>query len=388
MIIYKLALREYCLADEDNRWPRHEVYFRPGFVGPRRMDCAILRTCRAIYAESWHLPNKLREPVFRIDPTGSWINGKLDRYTGLVYIHSPKHGDLYAAQRLLLQRLRRMRGLYGLRNREKNAICSILEEGEDQDRVDWERRCLEIEHLQVFSSTRGLEKHALANALAMPDFHPQRITITIRHVDWKLWETDQRLCVRAGWLKQLGESLSPSTCEVVFELESLKRKRNQVDYIATHMSRYWFLERRDGTCLYADATEGSNTAGEWKGSSVLHDRRWLRDETGNRELEYYVVRVPLRERRLLREGAQISSFAQSGVLDISKMGVEAPGTPLKLPAGEPGSIDWPWGDNEEPLQQESQDDHGLVVFPRRCGNYWLRMPFPWQKNEHPKWDRW
>jgi hypothetical protein len=268
----------------------------------------------------------------------------------------------------------------------------MLEEGEDQDCDDRERRCLQIEHLQVFSSTRGLEKHALANALATPDFHPQSITITIRHVEWKRWETDRNLSIRAGWLKNLGESLSPSTCEVVFELESLKRKQDQVDYIATHISRYWFIKRRDGTCLYADATEGSNSVEKWTGSSVLHETRWARDETGGRELEYYVIRVPLRERRLIRKGARISSFAQAGQFDVSKMGIEAPGATLTMPADEPDSIYWPWADNEAEQHQGGEDDDGPPAHMHWCGNCLEAMrrkiPFPWQKNEHPKWDRW
>jgi hypothetical protein len=278
-----------------------------------------------------------------------------------------------------------MRLMHGIR-RQSSAVEWWALDFDDEERCRRDRKFLEIEHAQVFSSVRGLQTHALANILATPDFHPRHLTITIRHVDWQGWKEDLPLQIRGGWLEQLGHSLSPSTQEIVIELESLERKREQVDYIATHISRHWFIKRQDGEILYPDATEGSNTITQWNGSSVLHDTRWIRDESSAMELEYYIVSVPFRERRIHRAGAQISQEARDGIFDVSAMGVEAPGEPLTMTDHAIKTVHWPWGEGDPPPPGEPRPMRYHDFVWGVCGN--CRPPPPWRANEHPKWDRW
>lgn len=52
--IWSLALSTYC--DEEKPYPRKIQVWRPDLTGPRRLDTALLETCRAVYMETWDRP--------------------------------------------------------------------------------------------------------------------------------------------------------------------------------------------------------------------------------------------------------------------------------------------------------------------------------------------
>jgi hypothetical protein len=47
--IFALVLMQY--EDEAELYPEDSYWYRPGFTAPRKSDSALLRTCRAAYAE-------------------------------------------------------------------------------------------------------------------------------------------------------------------------------------------------------------------------------------------------------------------------------------------------------------------------------------------------
>ncbi|CAM1510381.1 Fc.00g007160.m01.CDS01 [Cosmosporella sp. VM-42] len=54
--IWHSATETYC--DPDQPYLPNELHWRPNTTGPYRCDTELLRTCRAIYAETWDLPLK------------------------------------------------------------------------------------------------------------------------------------------------------------------------------------------------------------------------------------------------------------------------------------------------------------------------------------------
>ena len=73
------------------------------------------------------------------------------------------------------------------------------------------------------------------------------------------------------------------------ELESLQRKKNQIDWVANEMVKAWHLERKDGSIMSADNDELD--VSNWSGSSTWNNERWVRDETKPSINEYYVKTV-------------------------------------------------------------------------------------------------
>jgi hypothetical protein len=74
------------------------------------------------------------------------------------------------------------------------------------------------------------------------------------------------------------------------QVESLERKKDQVDYVTSQMIEKWRFTRRDQTILQAAPT--SAIISRWSGSSTWEGKRWIRDETRPETLDYYVATVP------------------------------------------------------------------------------------------------
>lgn len=375
MQIYSLVLSEILDPNPEKRYSTTEAYCRPGFTASRKVDSSLLRTCRAVYREGWHLPDMLREQVF--------VLTKLDQYKQSWHVVSPPRVEQYKSRRLLVQTIRLMRTMHGLTgNREGiSSYDDLVKADADVERERALRRdALTIANLRVFTSPWALEMQCLHSILATEDCHPRRITLTIRHVDWSGWELDRPLELEGGWLLGLSRVLSPSTTELVIELETVPRKKEQAAYIATHISRHWFFKRQDGVALYPDATEGSNTVTKWTGRSTYGFTRWVRDESEEGKIQYHVIAVPFRVRGLMRQGAKIGDEAARGEYDVERLRVRAPG---EVPVLEPGTQPYvmvPWAETDQlGLEKHSQFLFGI------CGN--CRRP-PWLDNKHAHWDRW
>jgi hypothetical protein len=157
---------------------------------------------------------------------------------------------------------------------------------------------VEISHVRIFAQLCYLEPgEQLSKILRMRHFFPRKITVTIRHHDWWSWEDDARLRIDSTWVREC--RFPASLRELCVELESLQRKKGQVDRIASEMVKHWHFRRQDGMIMSASVEDFKVSC--WSGSSTWEDERWLRDETKPGTNEYYVKTItwrPSKERTL------------------------------------------------------------------------------------------
>ncbi|OAA63590.1 hypothetical protein SPI_03753 [Niveomyces insectorum RCEF 264] len=300
--IYTLALADYPDPAPDRAYDPDTCYTRPHYEAPRTSDTALLRTCRAVYAECWFLPFVLREQVH-------WLTAP-DR--------APPE--------------------YDRRARTHAALRAQLQQVQKQLGAGYNGALAQMAHLRVFAQMYKLERGALADLLRTPCLWPRRLTLTIRHADWWHWEDDEPLRFEAGWLPAVSAALPDSVGELCLELETLARKQDQLDAIAQQMRTKWFFRRTDGAVLYADATDGSpdgspdrdnSTVSRWTGTSTWNCQRWIRDETSPGHIDYYVVRVPFWPQHVVaRRGGRVSDearrAAEASHFDAAKMRLALP----------------------------------------------------------------
>ncbi|KAK0390510.1 hypothetical protein NLU13_0014 [Sarocladium strictum] len=188
---------------------------------------------------------------------------------------------------------------------------------------------IEIHELRVFAQMYRIEEGELEILLRLPYLHPRRLTLTIRHADWWFWEDDEQLRFEADWLENVGQALSSSTREVVIELETLSRKKAQLDHVAAHIARNWFFRRRDGVVLFGDVSGNSNELSTWRGASSWAGQRWVRDETSPGTIDYCIIAVPFRLRNMVeKRGGEIDSRFHTMPYTPHQMRVTAPGERL------------------------------------------------------------
>lgn len=210
-----------------------------------------------------------------------------------------------------------------LLRRRLETIANHLGEGAE--------RFMEMSSLRVFAQLCRLEGGGRIRSLvSTPHLRFRTLTVTIRHADWWDWETDEPLCIHTGsWIQYLASVLPETVTEVCMELESLERKKSQVNAIAEKMARGWYFKRRDGIALFADLTcfnEGAlqdmdsredttetfdekkreELVQRWSGPSTFNGQRWTRDETAPGRLDYYILKVPFRLQHVVeRKGGRI-----------------------------------------------------------------------------------
>lgn len=213
---------------------------------------------------------------------------------------------------------------------------------------------VEVDRLRVFAQMWKLEEGGLANVLKLPNLNPRTVTLTIRHADWWWWENDEPLRFEAKWIKEVNKALRPSVREVCIEIESVLRKKIQINAIATQMIERWSFKRQDGVVLYPEATGGSITEDVWTGSSSWQKTRWRRDESEPGKIQYFVLFVRFwSESEIVRRGGRISdvarNFAENDVFDANTMRLSLP--PLPNPGYPPSSV-------LETMHWESADESG------------------------------
>jgi len=248
-VILQYALADY--EDTSQSYAQETCYRRPDYFAPRRSDTALLRTCQRIYREAWFVPWASREHAFYLTAE--------DRRPGHVITAARMQPSL--------------------------DLLHAMHAGDDP---------ISIAHARVFAQLYMLEPGVrLAEILTLRHFHPRRITLTIRHTDWWMWEQDDPLHIDARWVN--GCRFPASVREFRVELESLERKRAQVDDMAQQMAAKWTFQRADGVALRAGTTAADSPVVQWRGSSTWNNARWIRDETSTPEmLEYYVRTVTWR----------------------------------------------------------------------------------------------
>jgi hypothetical protein len=298
--IFAHALADYPDPSPDVHWGENTCYTRPSYFAPRRTDTALLRACRAAYAEGWHLPALLREQV-------CWLTAPDRR---------PSGHDWWRP----LQTLKQVAEAQGA-------------------------EAAEVARLRVFAQMVRLEGRALSFLFDTPFLAPRQLTLTIRHTDWWWWEHEQPLRFEAGWLAHASARMPASVREFIIELESLEKKKVQVDAIATQMRQKWFFKRRDGAILYPDLSDGGVEVSRWRGTSTWGGETWTRDETQEGCIDYYIVAVAFRlDHAVQRRGGVVNpetrAAAEAGDFDSRRMRL----------AVEPGP------------EGEGVGHHGLYVF--------------------------
>ncbi len=128
---------------------------------------------------------------------------------------------------------------------------------------------------------------SLTQILSINHLYPLSFTITIRHHDWWFWESDDRLRIKARWVN---ECRFPDSLKTIhLELESLQRKKDQIDWMADMMRDTWHFQTKNLTIF--SASKDDVTENTWIGSSTWNDARWVRDETKLEQVEYYIKTV-------------------------------------------------------------------------------------------------
>jgi len=244
--IFSFALADY----EDKRRAYNDTtcYKRPNHLAPLRIDTSLLRTCQRIYREAWFIPWAKAEHTFWLTDIKRMPPNALARHR------------LCDALRNAAENVRRTHG----------EVPTI-----DQIRI----------FAQLWLLEPGIE---LSRLLSIPHFQPLHVTITLRHTDWWYWEQDEVLRINAEWVEKCRFPLSVKS--VRMELESLERKKSQVDSLAEQMARHWQVARADGVKFEAASPSPSDVM-RWSGTSAWGDERWLRDETRPGQLDYYVAAV-------------------------------------------------------------------------------------------------
>ncbi|KAF5644346.1 hypothetical protein F25303_5944 [Fusarium sp. NRRL 25303] len=316
------SIFSYVLTDHPDPAPtkkfrENTCYTRPSYLAAQSTDTRLLRTCRAIYRETWFKPFLLREHT-------EWATGE-DR--------APPPDK--APPRLDL-------------------MLSMISKSLGTDNV-------EIERLRVFAQMYRLEDHGLEDILHIPHLAPRTITLTIRHTDWWYWEEDEPLHIEGNWIEGVCQVLTPSTTQFCIELESLERKKGQVDKIAKQMVDTWFFKRPDGVVLYADTSDANRKVSRWSGSSTWHGQRWTRDETEPHKLDYYIVSITFRPLiSIERSGGSVSERAIKESKDPQALGrpkLSLPGNQERIETESPCE-----------LVSDSDEDAGFTGFEQDSDN--------------------
>ncbi|KAJ3546751.1 hypothetical protein NM208_g1855 [Fusarium decemcellulare] len=173
------------------------------------------------------------------------------------------------------------------------------------------RQDIEIDSIRVFAQMWRLESGDLANMMSTRHLHPRKLTLTIRHADWWYWENDEPLRFEGNWIQDFCLELPSSLQQICIELESLERKKEQVDKIADQMVQRWFFKNLDGVVFLADTTPAAREVTRWSGSSTWHRQRWVRDETEPGRIDYYVVAITFKPWTIIeRNGGKVSEDAK------------------------------------------------------------------------------
>ncbi|KAL7928115.1 hypothetical protein V8C35DRAFT_318906 [Trichoderma chlorosporum] len=269
--IFTLALSLY--EDTEAIYDTNSCYTQPQYFASRETSTSLLRTCRAVYRETWPLPVTLWEETV-------WIGHRLTAASG--HPHSKREQEL----RQLLPTLAQQLG---------------------QEKV-------EIDSLHVFVQMSRLESGDLANLLSTPGLHPRQLTLTIHHTNCGYWPFNRPVCFTSKWIQGISSAISPSTNEFRIELETYERKKDQADAFGQQIAENWFFGRfgRFGeTVLYADVSGKCHKVSQWTGSSKWHGRRWTQFDGSTSKVDYYALTITFEtELALRKKGGVVSETAK------------------------------------------------------------------------------
>ncbi|KAL4950579.1 hypothetical protein BDW69DRAFT_197146 [Aspergillus filifer] len=235
-LVFTFALSPY--EDHSKSYAKETYWTRPGYNAPRRTCTALLRTCKAIYAEAWYMPFALAEHTFYL--TGN------DR--------APQDGRSAAP----MQFAKCLELLHKSHSAHREA------EGKGE-------KPLEMGDICIFPQLYMLE--------------PGTRLVTIRYTDFWFWESTEKLRIKGRWVD---ECVFPESVKrVVVDFEMIERRKEEVDIIVAQALERWIFKRKDDRVFTAKKED--LTVSRWTGSSMFGGRRWIRDEVRPGELDYYVL---------------------------------------------------------------------------------------------------
>ncbi|CAI7573266.1 unnamed protein product [Penicillium glandicola] len=241
-IRYEIFAYALTSAPDTTQPPKQDGYCtRPG----HRTYTELLQTCKKVYMEAWFMPFICSEHTFWMaywdrTPKRMVTVEKMQQCLDLIH---DRHGEVQGG------------------------------------------------HIRVFSQLWNLEStRDFDGIFTMHHFHPQSVTITIRYTDTWMWENNEELHIEGAWGKWL--VLPSSVTRFCIDIESIERRKDEVDYIAGEMADQWRFQRADGINMVA--AKANTSISRWTGSSMLGRERWVRDEVTPGQLQYYFATVTWR----------------------------------------------------------------------------------------------
>ena len=259
--IFSLALT----ADDDKEKPYtpYSYYYRPGYLYSHKIHTNLLLTCRRIYLEARLLPLSIHEH------TGWFFRGPLGLSQKFLPVEKNKRTDIRRTYEECLKK------------DQLSAICKV----------------------HLFTQQFWLED-TWGDKRGWPFFTQKwsdltHIKITVRHTDWWYWESAAPLAMDA---KRAGRAKPNDWIDVsnpfeagswgaafrnfqalkkfVLELETIERKKNELDKIVPHASNWQFM-LGNGNVMALNESETKRNG--WVGSRYFsgkpeppRSRRWGR----------------------------------------------------------------------------------------------------------------
>lgn len=241
--IFYLILLEY--DDETTPVPFDSYGYRPGHEYRKKHSLDLLATCKRAYLEAYLIPVATTAHI----TWGVWDN------------RAPLDRSLVARRRF--------------------------------EQMNIEQRAV-VETVRLYAQQYALEARGWENGVITRDQRtngvlPTRLIITVRHSDWWEWEHDAPFHMnehRYGSLWREGFEAFPSLEEFVMELETLERRKAEMNVIAEGV-RKWTIELGNGRVLKTDGIALKTCT--WNGSANFCGG--LLAPEGANSLPYYVVTI-------------------------------------------------------------------------------------------------
>ncbi|KAL4960505.1 uncharacterized protein BDV14DRAFT_182434 [Aspergillus stella-maris] len=249
-LVFTFALSPY--EDNAKSYAKETYWTRPGYNAPHRTCTALLRTCKAIYAEAWYLPFALAEHTIYLSsddraPRGWKSTQPIGQFAKCLELLHKSH--------------------------------SVHAEGRGE-------RPVETGDIRIFPQLYMLEPgNRLQSILSIPFLRPSEVRVTIRYTDFWFWEGTEKLRIEGRWVD---ECVFPESVKrVVVDFEMIERRKEEVDIIVGQALEKWVFKRKDDRVFTAKRED--LTVSRWTGSSMFGGVRWVRDEVRPGQLDYYVL---------------------------------------------------------------------------------------------------
>jgi len=270
----------YALAERDGATAISEesFWYRPDYTHYRCIDTVLLRTCRAVWLETFAIPR--RNVSFRL-----WLGG----------------GDRMAPRRKSPSTSQRPRPLTPTGfDYVPSASEALLYTGvQTHTAAPWP-----AERAQIFAQMYALEGDGgrLARALrtlAARALPPRELTLTLRYTDWWYWESNEPLRVCDAWHARA--RLPRCVQRLALELETRWGKRDELAAIVRAQVRRWRFRSEDDDAEFAFVRM---TESDWVGTTrpggQLYAHHWPLANGMHLEgnhMRYYVVRLVWEKRK-------------------------------------------------------------------------------------------